>query len=128
MPMQAIPTPEMFNTPGFSNVVRAGDLLVVSGQVSRDVDAQLVGRGDPHVQTRQVFDNLRTALAAAEADFEDVVKLTVYATNLSVRAAVHQVREELFTEPRPASTFLVVAGLADPDFLIETEALAYKPV
>lgn len=127
MPRQAIPTPDVLATSGFSNVLRAGDLVVVSGQVSRDIDGELVGRGDAEVQTRQVFDNLRRVLQAAGSGFEDVVRLTVFATEMSVRAAVHRVREELFDEPRPASTFLVVAGLADPDFLVEIEALAYSP-
>ena len=127
MPRQVISTPKLFNRPGYAQVVRAGDLLVISGQVSQDGDGGLVGAGEADVQVRQVFENLRRALAAADAGFEDVVKLTVFATDHSVLTAVRSVREALLTEPRPASTFLLVAGLADPGFLVEIEALAYKP-
>lgn len=127
MPRQAIPTPDLFNRPGYAQVVRAGDLLIISGQVSQDADGELVAAGDAEGQVRQVFANLRRALAAADAGFEDVVKLTTFATDSSVLAAVRKVREELLEQPRPASTFLIVAGLADPEFLVEIEALAYKP-
>lgn len=127
MPRQAIASPELFNYSGFAHVVRAGDLLVISGQVPQDRDGELVGAGDVELQVDQVFSNLCDALAAADAGFDDVVKLTVFATHNSVLAAMRKKREELMNEPRPASTFLVVAGLADPGFMVEIEALAYKP-
>lgn len=111
--------------PGFSQVVRAGDLLVVSGQVARDDTGALVGRGDAGGQAAQIFANLERALAAGGATPDDVVKLTVYLTDRSQRAAVSAERDRAFAEPRPASTLVVVAGLAHPDLLVEVEALAY---
>jgi enamine deaminase RidA (YjgF/YER057c/UK114 family) len=95
--------------------------------VPRDADGQVVGRGDAEAQARSVFENLDRALAAAGAGLDDVVKLTIFMTHISHRAAVSRVRDERFAEPRPASTLVVVAGLADRDFLLEIEALAYAP-
>jgi enamine deaminase RidA (YjgF/YER057c/UK114 family) len=112
---------------GYSHVVRAGDFVVVSGQVARDADGQVVGRGDAGAQARLIFENLDKALTAAGASLDDVVKLTIFVTDISARAAVSRVRDERLADPKPASTFLVVAGLTDPDFLLEIEALAYAP-
>lgn len=125
MPRRAVSAQGLAHSSAYSHAVRAGDLVVVSGQVARDADGRLVGQGDVAAQTRQVFANLDAVLRAAGCGPDDVVKLTVFVTDRSARAAVSRVRDEIFTEPRPASTFLVVAGLADPDLLVEIEALAW---
>jgi enamine deaminase RidA (YjgF/YER057c/UK114 family) len=111
---------------GFSQVVEfSGKLVVVSGQVAFDADGQIVGRDDPEAQARQVFANLRTALAAAGAGLDDVVKLTVYLTDIGDLAVVRRVRSELFApESAPASTLVAVSSLVDPALKIEIEALA----
>jgi enamine deaminase RidA (YjgF/YER057c/UK114 family) len=111
---------------GFSQVVEfSGRLVVVSGQVAFDADGQIVGRDDAEAQTRQVFANVRTALAAAGAGLENVVKLTVYLTDIGDLAVVRRVRSELFpADSAPASTLVAVAGLVDPALKIEIEALA----
>jgi enamine deaminase RidA (YjgF/YER057c/UK114 family) len=110
---------------GFSQVVEfSGKLVVVSGQVAFDADGQIVGRDDPEAQARQVFANL-TALAAAGAGLDDVVKLTVYLTDIGDLAVVRRVRSELFApESAPASTLVAVSSLVDPALKIEIEALA----
>lgn len=128
MPREVLPTSGLSIGPGFSHVVRAGDFILVSGQVSRDADGRLVGYSDPEAQARQVFHNIGQALSAAGADAQDVVKITVYVTDAAARAAVGRVRDETFAEPRPASTFLVVAALAETDLLVEVEAMAYRPL
>lgn len=125
MPREVVPTPALTSSPGFSHAVRAGGLLVVSGQVARDGQGRLVGAGDPATQAQQVFANLRVALAAGGAGLDDVVKLGIFVTDLEARPAVAAVRDEVFVEPRPASTFVVVASLADSDLLVEVEALAW---
>lgn len=125
MPREVVATPGLASSPGFSHVVRAGDLVVVSGQIARQADGQVVGRGDPARQAAQVFDNLETALTAAGVGLDDVIRLGIFITDPSHRAAVSAQRDRVFSEPRPASTLLVVAALADPDLLVEVEALAH---
>jgi enamine deaminase RidA (YjgF/YER057c/UK114 family) len=127
VPRQVFPTSGLLVSPGFSHAVRAGDFIHVSGQVARDADGRLVGNNDPEAQARQVFHNIGRALSAAGAGSEDVVKITVFVTNAADRASVSRVRDESFAEPRPASTFLVVAALAEPDLLVEVEAVAHLP-
>ncbi|MEW5990859.1 MAG: RidA family protein [Chloroflexota bacterium] len=111
---------------GYSHAVAFdGRLVVVSGQVPLDADGRLVGPGDPEAQVRQVFDNLRTALAAADAGLEHVVKLTFFVTDLDDLEVVRRVRDEyLGPGPRPASSLVRVAGLVNPAFRVEIEALA----
>ena len=111
---------------GYSHVVAAtGRLIAISGQVALDETGRLVGPGDPEAQARQVFENLRRCLAAADATFVDVVKLTVYVTDLATMTAVRAVRDEYVDTTRPpASSAVQVAGLVLPELLLEIDALA----
>jgi len=90
---------------GYSHVVAAtGRLIAISGQVALDESGRLVGPGDPEAQARQVFENLRRCLAAADATFADVVKLTVYVTDLATMTAVRAVRDEYVDTTRPPAS------------------------
>lgn len=111
--------------PYYSNAVRvrAGDLLFISGQVAWDSDGQVVGKGDPIRQAEQVFDNLAAILAAYDATFDDIVKVTVYVTDLSWFSQLSDLRIRLFSASPPASTIVQVASLVDQDLLIEVEAI-----
>ena len=110
---------------GYSHVVEfTGRMVAVSGQVPVDGDGRLVG-DDPEAQLRQVFENLRTALAAAGARFDQVVKLTVFLTDLADLDAFRRVRDEYLTPDRlPACSLVRVAGLVHPAFRVEIDALA----
>jgi 2-iminobutanoate/2-iminopropanoate deaminase len=110
----------------YTDAVRAGDLLFVSGCVPVDGDGNLVP-GDVVVQARQVFANIGAVLDAAGAGFGDVVKVTVFLLDVGDRPAVNTVREEVFGNTRPASTLVEVSGLAVPGALIEVEAVALIP-
>lgn len=108
--------------------VPAGRMIFASGQVARGVDGQLVGRGDIRAQTRKTLQNLQAVLAEAGATMDDVVKVTVFVTNLSEHfAAIHEIRAEFFAAPYPASTLVEVSQLVDPEMLIEIEAIAVTP-
>ena len=108
--------------------VPAGRMIFASGQVAREVDGQLVGRGDIRAQTRKTLQNLQAVLAEAGATMDDVVKVTVFVTNLSEHfAAIHEIRAEFFAAPYPASTLVEVSQLVDPEMLIEIEAIAVTP-
>jgi enamine deaminase RidA (YjgF/YER057c/UK114 family) len=110
---------------GYSHVVEfSGRMIAVSGQVPLDGQGKLAGP-DPEAQVRQVFDNLVTALAAAGAGMEHVVKLTVYLTDITDLGVFRQVRDEYISADNPpASTLVEVSSLASPDFRVEIEALA----
>jgi len=111
---------------GYTHVVTgSGTLVAISGQVALDEDGQVVGAGDPAAQARQVFENLRRCLAATGADFDDVIKLTYFVTDVAHMPAIRAARDEVFTPGRlPASTAVQVVALVLPELMVEIEALA----
>lgn len=108
----------------YTDAVRAGDLLFVSGVVPVDEEGGLVGGDDVAVQARQVFANMGRVLAASGAAFADVVKVTIFLTDVDDRPLINPVRQEVFGETRPASTLVEVPRLAIPGAKIEVEAVA----
>jgi 2-iminobutanoate/2-iminopropanoate deaminase len=113
-------------TTGYSHAAKAGDLIFVAGQVANDINGNLVGKGDIEAQAVQVFDNLKAVLASAGATLNDVVKLTTYTTSVAYRAKIAEVRARYFGGYFPPNTFLVVASLATPEYLLEIEAVAVR--
>jgi 2-iminobutanoate/2-iminopropanoate deaminase len=111
----------------YTDAVIAGELLFVSGLVAVDRHGVLVGGDDVVAQTRQVFANLRDVLAEAGCRFEDVVKVTVYLTDVDDRPKINPVRQEVFGDSRPASTLVEVSRLAVPGARVEIEAVALIP-
>jgi 2-iminobutanoate/2-iminopropanoate deaminase len=111
----------------YTDAVRAGDLLFVAGCVPVDGEGRLVGGDDVVAQARQVLANVGAVLAAAGATFADVVKVTVYLTDIADRAAINPVRQEIFGESRPASTLVEVSALAIPGAKLEIDAVALIP-
>jgi 2-iminobutanoate/2-iminopropanoate deaminase len=107
----------------YTDAVRAGDLLFVSGCVPVDGDGRLVD-GDVVAQARQVFANVGAILEAGGATFADVVKVTVYLIDIDDRARINPVRQEVFGDVRPASTLVEVSALAIPGARLEVEAVA----
>jgi len=111
----------------YTDAVRAGNLLFISGIVPVDGEGKLVGEGDIAEQTRQVFRNMQLVLGAAGCGFDDVVKVVLYLLNVDDRPAINPVRKEFFGEARPASTLVEVSALAIPGALLEIEAVAAIP-
>jgi enamine deaminase RidA (YjgF/YER057c/UK114 family) len=117
-------------TPGYSQIVKVtgGQTIYLAGQVAFDASRNLVGRGDFRAQAQQVFENLKTALAAVGADFSHVVKLNMYVLDRSHLPILREVRDRYVnTEAPPASTLVEVRSLAQEDFLLEIEAIASLP-
>lgn len=116
----------MQNAPGYSHAIKKSGLPVfISGQVAQDPAGNVVGEGNIEAQVERVFQNLRTVVNACGGSMDDIVKITVFATDLSYRPAIAAARMRYFRPGfMPASTFLVVKGLADPRFLVEIEAVA----
>jgi 2-iminobutanoate/2-iminopropanoate deaminase len=110
----------------YTDAVRAGDLLFVSGCVPVDGDGRLVD-GDVVAQARQVFANVGAILEAGGATFADVVKVTVYLIDIDDRARINPVRQEVFGDVRPASTLVEVSALAIPGARLEVETVAIVP-
>lgn len=111
----------------YCDAVRFGDLLFISGLVGVDADGKIVGEGDAARQTRQIFDNMKKLLDAAGASFADVLKVTVFLTDIDDRPRINPVRQEYFGAARPASTLVEVSRLVRPDFLVEIEAVVGLP-
>lgn len=112
---------------------RGGRLLVVSGQVAKDADGKLVGAGDLVAQFRQVCENLRAVVTAAGGAMTDIVKLTIYVTDVAAYKArlepIGRVYREYFGRHYPAMTLVGVRDLFDAadGCLIEIEATAVLP-
>jgi 2-iminobutanoate/2-iminopropanoate deaminase len=108
----------------YTDAVRVGDLLFVSGCVPVDGDGRLVGGDDVAEQARQTLRNVGAVLAAGGSSFADVVKVTIFLTNIDDRPTVNPLRQEFFGSARPASTLVEVSRLAIPGAKIEIEAVA----
>ena len=107
-----------------SNGIRAGNLLFVGGQVPIDVHGVLVGKGDIRAQTQQVYENVARVLDAAGARFDQIVRLDTYYRDVGHRGTILDVRKEFLAGHRPCTVAVVVQSLADPDWLIEVQAIA----
>ncbi len=114
--------------PTYTPVVRVigGTTVYISGQVPVDVEGNVVGVGDFAAQARQVFGNLRLALASVGGDFSNVAKITTYIVNYTpdLREGYSAARVEATGDSLPASTLVGVQALAMSEYLIEIEAVA----
>lgn len=108
----------------YTDAVRAGDLLFVSGIVAVDAEGALVGGSDVVAQAVQVFALLGRVLAAAGAASGDVVKVTLYLLDKDDRPRINPVRQRFFGTARPASTLVEVSGLAVAGARLEVDAVA----
>jgi enamine deaminase RidA (YjgF/YER057c/UK114 family) len=111
--------------PHYSQVAVAGKTLYISGQLGVDGSGQLVATGDARAQARQAWRNIVGILAHYGATPRHLVKTNTYITHPAFRGPVGEARDELFAAPPyPPSTLVVVAALAEPQYLVEIEAIA----
>ncbi len=115
-----LPKPEYPYSPGST----AGGFVYTSGQVSWDDQGQLVGLGDPTAQTRQVLANVESVLREGGATLDDVLKCNVYLADIRYFQAMNDVFASFFPDKPPART-TVQAPLAEPEMLVEIEAIAW---
>jgi 2-iminobutanoate/2-iminopropanoate deaminase len=111
----------------YTDAVRVGDLLFVSGCVPTDADGNVVGGDDVAAQARKTLENIGVILERAGASFADVAKVTVFLTDIDDRPKINPVRQEIFGDAKPASTLVEVSRLAIPGIKIEIEAVARIP-
>ena len=127
MAREFINPPDLATPPSnmYNHVVKVGNTVYIAGQVSRGLDGRTVHVGDPEAQIRQVWANLEKAVKAAGGTLRDIVKTTTYVVGAENLGKIRAVRADLLPpEGRPTSTTLLVVGLADPDLLVEVEAIA----
>ena len=110
----------------YSQAVKAegNRLLFISGMTARDKDGNIVGEGDLKVQTRQVLENIKAVLEKVGATFDQIVKVTVFVTDMSRFKEIHEIRAQYFKKDYPASSMVQVSRLVSPDMMIEIEAIA----
>ena len=124
---EGLPVPEVYRQVG---VGRGSRVVHMAGQVARTADGTPVGPGDLAAQTEQAFLNAATALAAAGATFDDVVKLTIYAVDwrpeklAQLGEGVQRAGARLGVDLIKPVTLIGVAALGEPDLLIEVDAVA----
>lgn len=130
MSRTVINPPEIHPAPGFSHVIVAppGTVVYVSGQIALSPDFQVIGAGDLGAQTRAAMENVGIALRAAGADWDDVVRRTIYTLHPTeyevITAAIEAVQGS--TE-HPSQTIVGISGLAIEGLLIEIEVTAVIP-
>lgn len=124
MPAEFSNPPGLPPAPTYSHVVRVGNTVYVAGQTAQNAQGEIVGRGDVAAQATQVMENIRTALQSVGGDLSNLVKTTIFITDPRFREALAGVRARYLSAPLPASTLVVCAALAHPDYLVEIEGVA----
>lgn len=123
--MKKIVAPKELPKPvGYSQAVRVGNFLFISGQISEDSKGEIVGEGNFEKQARQVFENLRAVVNAEGGSLENIVKVTVHLTDMNNLAKFREIRSEYFKRDYPASTLIEVKSLISKKLLIEIDAIA----
>ena len=107
-------------SPGF----KAHGMLYLSGHAAISESGELVGIGDFNAQAEATFESLGRTLRAGGSDLSQVIKVTIYLTDMSHFDKIVALREKWFTEPYPADTIVEVNSLALPELMIEIEAIA----
>lgn len=120
---RVVTTPDNYEPFLLSQGIRFGDLLFVSGQAGAGDDGKIVGGGF-RAQGEQAFANLRRALEAGGSSLDDVIKVTIFVTDMGNFKDVVELRRQFFSAPYPADTIAEVKALYDPAVMIEIEAIA----
>lgn len=108
----------------YTNGVKKGNMIFVSGTVGIDKDGNLIGKNDVKAQARQAFENIRGILAEGGATMYDVMKITVFMKSVEDYQLMNEVRREFFPKDPPASTAVVIKDFMLPDLLLEAEVIA----
>lgn len=117
----AVPEPP----PGrWSNALRVGDMLFISGMVSRAADGVTIEGDSEYEQAKIIFGKIRHLVEAAAGAMSDIAKMTIYVVNIKKNTEVWRARQEFFTGDFPCSTLVEVSALATPEILVEIEAIA----
>ena len=131
MPREQVRTDKVREPVGhFSQAIAVearGKLVFLSGMTARRPDGTIAGIGDVEAQTRQVCENLKSAVEAAGGTLDDICRVDVYVRNIEHFDRIHKVRRDYFKAPPPASTMVEVTKMVSPEYLIEINAIAVLP-
>lgn len=108
----------------WSNCVRVGDQILVSGMTARGMDGTTILGGGEYGQAKVIFQKIKDLVEAADAQMNDVVKMTIFVTNMANNSEVWKARKEFFSGDFPACTLVEVSALGTPEIFVEIEALA----
>ncbi len=109
----------------WSNCLRVGDIAYVSGMTSRAADLKTIDGVNAYEQAKIIFSKIRHCVEAAGGRMDDVVKITIFVTDIAYNQEVWRARREFFTGDFPASTLVQVAGLGTPQTMVEIDAIAH---
>jgi 2-iminobutanoate/2-iminopropanoate deaminase len=128
MPKKQVVSPKIRQPSGhFSQAIMIevrGRLVFISGMTARCADGSVAGIGDIEAQTRQVCENVKSAVEQAGGTMDDICRVDVYVRNMEHFDRIHKVRREYFKPPAPASTMVEVCKMTSPEYLIEISAIA----
>ena len=114
----------VFGGKAYRQAILVGDTLFIAGQAAIDTAGNVVGKGDAEAQAIMVMENLMACLDAAGASADDIVKVTTFYLNREDRGVIADVRRRYLGEADFVHTGLIIDGLADPELLLEIEAIA----
>ena len=128
MPKTQIVSPKLRQPSGhFSHatmIEARGRFVFISGMTARRADGTIAGIGDIEAQTRQVCENVKSAVEQAGGSLDDICRVDVFVRNMEHFDQIHKVRREYFKPPAPASTMVEVCKMTSPEYLIEMSAIA----
>ncbi len=127
MPKARIYSPAVAEAPPgrWSNAIRAGEFLFISGQISRAHDGKTIEGKAEYEQSKIIFTKIKNLVEAAGGTLDDVARVTIYMVDIRQNTEVWRARQEFFTGDFPASTLVQVAALGTPEVLVEIEAIAH---
>ncbi len=111
----------------YAQACKAGNMLFISGSVSWDAEGNIIGEGDMKAQVTQVYTDLKETLEANGATFQNVIKETVFTTDIEALEANNDIRTRFYEEAAsapPASTWIGCTRLAAPELMLEIECIA----
>jgi len=127
MTIRRVISPDVAEPPAdrWSNCLVVDGVAYVSGMTARGADPTALASMDEYAQAKVIFGKIKSLVEAAGGAMSDVVKITVFLTEISNNTRVWEARREFFTGDFPASTLVEVSALAAPEILVEIEAIAY---